>query len=81
MAGNAQLMALAIQILNGESVPPAVYMNHVFINTDNIDKHSPMNDESCREYGCFGDLRDNGSLGFRGASEKPATNSHELLKS
>jgi ABC-type sugar transport system substrate-binding protein len=32
-----RLMELALKILSGESVPPAVYMNHVFINKDNID--------------------------------------------
>jgi ribose transport system substrate-binding protein len=35
------LMALAIKILRGESVPPAVYMNHVFINAGNIDRYYP----------------------------------------
>ena len=34
-----KLMALALKILRGESVPPAVYMNHVFINADNIDQY------------------------------------------
>lgn len=36
-----KLMELAIKILRGESVPPAVYMNHVFINTENIDRYYP----------------------------------------
>lgn len=39
-----KLMALALQILHGESVPPAVYMNHVFINADNIDWYYPPSD-------------------------------------
>ncbi len=37
-----QLMELALKILRRESVPPAVYMNHVFINTDNIDQYYPI---------------------------------------
>jgi hypothetical protein len=37
-----KLMALALKILQGESVPPAVYMNHVFINADNIDRYYPV---------------------------------------
>lgn len=36
-----KLMELALQILHGESVPPAVYMNHVFINAANIDRYYP----------------------------------------
>ena len=39
-----KLIDLALKILRGESVPPAVYMNHVFINADNIDKHYPVVD-------------------------------------
>lgn len=39
-----RLMGLALKILNGESVPPAVYMDHVFINAGNIDKHYPADD-------------------------------------
>jgi ribose transport system substrate-binding protein len=39
-----RLMELALKILNGESVPPAVYMDHVLINADNIDKHYPATD-------------------------------------
>jgi ABC-type sugar transport system substrate-binding protein len=39
-----RLMTLALKILNGESVPPAVYMDHVFINADNIDKHYAIHD-------------------------------------
>jgi ribose transport system substrate-binding protein len=34
-----RLMELALKILKGESVPPAVYMDHVFINAENIDKY------------------------------------------
>jgi ribose transport system substrate-binding protein len=36
-----KLMELALKILNGESVPPAVYMNHVFLNAENIDRFYP----------------------------------------
>jgi ribose transport system substrate-binding protein len=38
------LMNLALKILHGQSVPPAVYMNHVFINADNIDRYYPVAD-------------------------------------
>ena len=38
-------MELALKILNGESVPPAVYMDHVFINATNVDKHYPVYEE------------------------------------
>jgi ribose transport system substrate-binding protein len=37
-----RLMDLALKILNGESVPPAVYMNHVFINEANLDRYYPV---------------------------------------
>jgi ribose transport system substrate-binding protein len=36
-----KLMELALKILRGESVPPAVYMNHVFIDASNIDRYYP----------------------------------------
>ncbi|MFO7678632.1 MAG: substrate-binding domain-containing protein [Chloroflexota bacterium] len=36
-----KLMELALKILHGESAPPAVYMHHVFINAENIDRHYP----------------------------------------
>ncbi len=36
-----KLMDLALKILRGESVPPAVYMKHVFIDADNIDHYYP----------------------------------------
>jgi ribose transport system substrate-binding protein len=39
-----KLMELALKILNGESVPPAVYISHVFINSDNIDRFYPLAD-------------------------------------
>jgi ribose transport system substrate-binding protein len=35
------LMKLALKILHGEPAPPAVYMNHVFIDADNIDQYYP----------------------------------------
>lgn len=39
-----KLMALALKILQGESVPPAVYMDHVFVHADNIDRYYPAAD-------------------------------------
>jgi ribose transport system substrate-binding protein len=39
-----KLMELALKILNGDSVPPAVYISHVFISPDNIDRFYPMAD-------------------------------------
>jgi ribose transport system substrate-binding protein len=39
-----KLMDLAVKILNGEPAPPAVYMNHVFINADNIDRYYPADE-------------------------------------
>ncbi|MCL4266317.1 MAG: substrate-binding domain-containing protein [Anaerolineae bacterium] len=39
-----KLMELALKILHGEPAPPAVYMNHVFINADNIDRYYPAED-------------------------------------
>lgn len=36
-----QLLQLALKILRGESVPPAVYTEHVFLNADNIDLYYP----------------------------------------
>ena len=38
------LMNLALKILRGESVPPAVYMNHVFIDAHTIDQYYPAAD-------------------------------------
>lgn len=35
------LIALALKILRGESVPPAVYMEHVFIDAHNINRYYP----------------------------------------
>jgi hypothetical protein len=37
-----KLMELALKILHGESVPPAIYMNHEFINAENIDQFYPL---------------------------------------
>jgi ABC-type sugar transport system substrate-binding protein len=34
-----KLIELALKILHGESVPPAVYMSHVFVSEDNIDHY------------------------------------------
>lgn len=36
-----KLIQLARRILAGEAVPPAVYMEHVFITADNIDRYYP----------------------------------------
>jgi len=36
-----KLAELALKIFQGESVSPAIYMEHVFINADNIDKYYP----------------------------------------
>jgi len=36
-----KLMELGLKILRGESVPPAVYMDHVFIDAGNIDRYYP----------------------------------------
>lgn len=36
-----KLMELALKILRGESVPPAVYIDHVFIDASNIDRYYP----------------------------------------
>lgn len=36
-----KLLELAQKILAGESVPPAVYMEHVFINPDNVEQYYP----------------------------------------
>ena len=37
----AQLVQLALQILAGEPVPPAVYTEHVFIDAENLDLYYP----------------------------------------
>jgi ribose transport system substrate-binding protein len=37
----AKLIQVAIQILNGQPVPPAVYNQHIFITRDNIDEFYP----------------------------------------
>jgi ribose transport system substrate-binding protein len=36
-----QLVELAIKILKGEQVPPAIYMHHVFISPDNVNHYYP----------------------------------------
>jgi ribose transport system substrate-binding protein len=36
-----KLLRLALKILNGEPVPPAVYQQHVFVNRDNLDLYYP----------------------------------------
>jgi len=36
-----KLIEVALKILKGEHVPPAVYMDHVFINAENIDDFYP----------------------------------------
>jgi ribose transport system substrate-binding protein len=37
-----KLIAVALKILNGEPVPPAVYNEHVFLTQDNIDEFYPQ---------------------------------------
>lgn len=36
-----KLIELAFKILQGEAVPPAVYVEHVFLNASNIDRYYP----------------------------------------
>lgn len=36
-----KLLELALRILNGESVPPAVYIDHVFITPENVERYYP----------------------------------------
>jgi ribose transport system substrate-binding protein len=36
-----QLLELALKILNGEAVPPAIYNQHVFITKDNLNEYYP----------------------------------------
>lgn len=40
-----RLVKLALDILNGEPVPPAVYMEHIFINAANVDLHPTIRDD------------------------------------
>jgi ribose transport system substrate-binding protein len=35
------IIELALKILNGKPVPPAIYMDHMFIDATNIDQHYP----------------------------------------
>lgn len=37
-----KLLELALKILNGDSVPPAVYIDHVFITPQNVDRFYPQ---------------------------------------
>ena len=37
----AFLIDVALKILSGGAVPPAVYSEHTFISQDNIDEHCP----------------------------------------
>ena len=39
-----QILDIALRILRGESVPPAVYIEHVFLNSENIDSYYPVSD-------------------------------------
>lgn len=36
-----QILELALKILNGQAVPPAVYNQHVFISKENVDQYYP----------------------------------------
>jgi ribose transport system substrate-binding protein len=40
-----KLLQLALRILKGEPVPPAVYNQHVFITKENLDKYYPLEQE------------------------------------
>ena len=42
------LIDLALRILRGESVPPAVYMEHVFIDASNADAYYPTPEDRSR---------------------------------
>lgn len=37
-----KLLELAMRILHGEPVPPAVYTKHIFVTADNIDRYYPQ---------------------------------------
>lgn len=37
-----QLLTIARRLLHGEPVPPAVYIDHVFLSADNIDQYYPL---------------------------------------
>ena len=37
----AKLIGVALKILSGDAVPPAVYSEHIFISQENIDEHYP----------------------------------------
>lgn len=37
-----KLLDLALKILNGESTPPAVYIDHVFITPENVERYYPL---------------------------------------
>jgi ribose transport system substrate-binding protein len=37
-----KLLELALKVLNGESVPPAVYIDHVFITPENVEQYYPL---------------------------------------
>ncbi len=41
-----QLMAIALRILRGEPVPPAVYVEHVFLDAGNIDRYYPEDEQN-----------------------------------
>lgn len=40
-----KLIEIALKILSGEPVPPAVYIQHTFIDADNVDQHYPPLEE------------------------------------
>jgi ribose transport system substrate-binding protein len=40
-----KLIEIALKILNGEPVPPAVFMDHTFITAQNIDLYYPLDDD------------------------------------
>lgn len=41
-----KLLELALKVLNGESVPPAVYVDHVFITPENVEQYYPREENA-----------------------------------
>lgn len=37
-----KLLELALKVLNGQSAPPAVYIDHVFITPENVERYYPL---------------------------------------
>lgn len=45
------LLALAMRILRGEPAPPAVYLQHIFVTPDNLDRYYPQSAQEMSENG------------------------------